>query len=349
MANGGGTMKAVRLVETGKPLRAQELPKPDIGERDVLVRVKASGICHSDAHYRAGVSPVASLPLTLGHEVSGLVEEAGSQVTNVEEGDRVCIHYLVTCGACYYCSTGNEQFCASGAMVGKHRDGGYAEYVSVPARNVFPLPEELSFEEGAVLMCSSATSFHALRKAALRPGETVAVFGVGGLGMSAVQLARGMGALDVYAVDVDEGKLKAAAKLGAIPVNAASGDPVQELLSLTGGEGVDVTLELVGLPATVQQAVRSLAIFGRAVMVGIGEQSVAFSPYNDLLLKEAQIIGSADHLAQEIPLLIELTRRRDLSLSAVIAGTVPLQPGPINEVLDRLEQGQAPIRTVILP
>jgi D-arabinose 1-dehydrogenase-like Zn-dependent alcohol dehydrogenase len=342
-------MKAVRLVETGKPLQAQELPKPDIGEQDVLVRVKACGICHSDAHYRAGVSPIASLPLTLGHEVAGVVEETGSQVTNVEEGDRVCIHYLVTCGACYYCSSGSEQFCSSGAMIGKHRDGGYAEYVSVPARNVFPLPEELSFEEGAVLMCSSATSFHALRKAALRPGEKVAVFGVGGLGMSAVQLALAMGALDVYAVDVDGDKLKVAEELGALPVNAAFGDPVAELFSLTGDKGVDVTLELVGLPATVQQAVGSLAVFGRAVMVGIGDQRVAFSPYDDLLLKEAQIVGSADHLAQEIPLLIELARRGDLSLSTVIGGTVPLEADPINEVLDRLEEGQAPIRTVILP
>jgi D-arabinose 1-dehydrogenase-like Zn-dependent alcohol dehydrogenase len=342
-------MKAVRLIETLKPLQAQELPKPDIGERDVLVRVKACGICHSDAHYRAGVSPIASLPLTLGHEVAGVVEETGSQVTNVERGARVCIHYLVTCGACYYCSSGNEQFCTSGAMIGKHRDGGYAEYVSVPARNAFPLPEELSFEEGAVLMCSSATSFHALRKAALRPGETVAVFGVGGLGMSAVQLALAMGALDVYAVDVDGDKLKVAEELGALPVDAASEDPVAELLSLTGGKGVDVTLELVGLPSTVQQAVGSLAIFGRAVMVGIGDQRVAFSPYNDLLLKEAQIVGSADHLAQEIPLLLELARRGDLSLSTVIGGTVPLEADPINEVLDRLEEGQAPIRTVILP
>jgi D-arabinose 1-dehydrogenase-like Zn-dependent alcohol dehydrogenase len=342
-------MKAVRLVETGKPLQAQELPKPDIGEQDVLVRVKACGMCHSDAHYRAGVSPIASLPLTLGHEVAGVVEETGSQVTNVEEGDRVCIHYLVTCGACYYCSSGNEQFCSSGAMIGKHRDGGYAEYVSVPARNVFPLPEELSFEEGAVLMCSSATSFHALRKAALRPGESVAVFGVGGLGMSAVQLALAMGALDVYAVDVDGDKLKVAEELGAVSVDAASEDPVAELLSLTGGKGVDVTLELVGLPSTVQQAVGSLAIFGRAVMVGIGDQRVAFSPYDDLLLKEAQILGSADHLAQEIPLLLELARRGDLSLSTVIGGTVPLEADPINEVLDRLEEGRAPIRTVILP
>ena len=134
------TIKAVRLVKTRQPLQLQEVSRPDIGGHDVLVRIKSAGICHSDAHYRAGVSPVRSLPLTLGHEVAGVVEEVGPQVSSVEVGDRVCLHYLVTCGDCYYCSTGSEQFCTSGAMIGKHRDGGFAEYISVPARNAFPLP-----------------------------------------------------------------------------------------------------------------------------------------------------------------------------------------------------------------
>ncbi len=343
------TMKVVRLVKTGQPLQMQEVSIPRVGEQDVLVRVKAAGICHSDAHYRAGVSPVLSLPLTLGHEVAGIVEEIGSQVGNVKAGDRVCLHYLVTCGDCYYCSTGNEQFCTSGAMIGKHRDGGYAEYISVPARNAFSLLDGLSFEEGAVLMCSSATSFHALRKAEVKPGERVAIFGVGGLGMSAVQLARAFGALDVYAVDVDEKKLEVAERFGAVPVNAKAGDPVEELRRLTGGKGVDVALELIGLPLTMRQAVRSLAIFGRAVVVGITDQSFEIAPYADLLMKEAQVLGAADHLAQELPLLLEMVRRRLLDLSKVISATIPLDVEAINQVLDRLERGEAGVRTVILP
>jgi propanol-preferring alcohol dehydrogenase len=342
------TMKAVRLVKTGQPLQMQEVSIPRIEEQDVLVRVKAAGICHSDAHYRAGVSPVLSLPLTLGHEVAGVVEEVGSQVSNVKAGDRVCLHYLVTCGDCYYCSTGNEQFCTSGAMIGKHRDGGYAEYISVPARNAFSLLDGLSFEEGAVLMCSSATSFHALRKAEVKPGERVAIFGVGGLGMSAVQLARAFGALDVYAVDVDEKKLEVAERFGAVPVNAKAGDPVEELRRLTGGKGVDVALELIGLPLTMQQAVRSLAIFGRAVLVGITDRTFEIAPYADLLMKEAQVLGAADHLAQELPLLLEMVRRRLLDLSKVISATIPLDAKAINQVLDRLERGEAGVRTVIL-
>jgi len=342
-------MKAVRLVTIGQPLEMQQVPTPPIGDQDVLVHVKAAGICHSDAHYRAGVSPVRSLPLTLGHEVAGVVEEIGSQVDSVKPGDRVCLHYLVSCGDCYYCTTGNEQFCTSGAMIGKHRDGGYAEYITVPSRSAFSLPDELSFEEGAVLMCSSATSFHALRKAEVKPGEAVAVFGVGGLGMSAIQLARVFGALEVYAVDVDEKKLEVAKGFGAVPINARAGDPVEELRRLTGGRGVDVALELVGLPLTMQQAVKSLAILGRAVIAGITDRTFKIAPYADLLMKEAQVIGASDHLAQEMPLLLEMVRRRLLDLSQVITATIPLDAEAINQVLDRLERGEAGVRTVILP
>src|SRR4051812_16875824 len=118
-------MKAVRLVETGMPLRESNIPVPEVGPSDVLVRVAACGICHSDAHYLGGVSPVESLPITLGHEVAGTVQAVGSQVDNVSSGDRVCIHYLVTCGSCDRCRRGDEQFCATAQMIGKHRDGGY--------------------------------------------------------------------------------------------------------------------------------------------------------------------------------------------------------------------------------
>lgn len=190
-------MKAIRLTSIGSPLEEQRVDIPPVERNDVLVRVRAAGICHSDAHYRAGVSRVARLPITLGHEVSGVVEQAGSAVRNFKPGDRVCLHYLVTCGECKFCQAGHEQFCQAAEMIGKHRDGGYAEFIAVPERSVFRLPDEIPFEQGAILMCSSATSLHALRKARLRPGETVAVFGVGGLGISAIQLAAELGATRV--------------------------------------------------------------------------------------------------------------------------------------------------------
>ena len=342
-------MKAVRLVAIGQPLQMQEIPLPTVGECDVLVRVRAAGICHSDVHYRAGVSPVKPLPMTPGHEIAGVVDQVGSGVTGLSVGDRVCLHYLVTCGDCDYCRTGNEHFCVKGRMIGKHLDGGYAEYIAVPARNALPLPDEVSFEHAAVLMCSSATSLHALRKARLKAGETVAIFGVGGLGMSAIQLARALGALDVYAVDINASKLQVAAQYGAIPVNAAPGDPVAEIQRLTGRRGVDVAVELIGLPQTMRQAVQSLAVFGRAVWVGITDRPVALDSYHEVLGKEAEIIGSDDHLLPELLLLLEYARRRILDLSQVVTRTVPLEADAINAVMDSLERYRADVRAVIVP
>jgi propanol-preferring alcohol dehydrogenase len=350
-------MRAVQIVEIGQPLEEREVPTPEIGDRDVLIRVRAAGICHSDVHYRAGVSPVASLPITPGHEVAGVVVETGSKVTNVAVGDRVCLHYLITCGDCIYCTMGSEQFCVEGSMIGKYRDGGYAEYIAVPARSAVPLPQEIPFEQGAVMMCSSSTSFHALRKGRLKPGETVAIFGVGGLGMSAIQLARAMGALDVYAVDINEERLGMAAGFGAIPVDASRVDPVEEIRRLTGSRsgvlssrrGVDVALELIGLPSTMRQAVQSLTVFGRAVLVGIASQPLTLDTYGELLGREAEVIGAADHLLRELPLLIEYARRGILNLSNVVTRTVPLEASVINEVMDELEAFGGGVRSVITP
>ncbi|HZV34230.1 MAG TPA: alcohol dehydrogenase catalytic domain-containing protein, partial [Verrucomicrobiae bacterium] len=127
-------MKAVRLVQPGRRLEAQNVPVPEPGPRDVLIRVKAAGICHSDVHYRAGKSRVDPLALTLGHEVAGIVERTGAEVARFKPGDRVCVHYLVSCGECAHCNVGSEQFCSTGAMIGKYRDGGYAEFICMPAR-----------------------------------------------------------------------------------------------------------------------------------------------------------------------------------------------------------------------
>lgn len=342
-------MKAVRLIQPGRPLEMQELPLPTVGPKDVLVRVKAAGICHSDIHYRAGVPPVTPLPRTLGHEVAGIIEQVGEEVTSHQVGARVCLHYMVTCGDCLYCSMGSEQFCISGQMLGKRRDGGYGEFISVPARNAFSLPQEVSFEHGAIMMCSSSTSFHALRKGRLRPGETLAVFGVGGLGMSALQLGKAFGALDVYAVDINPDKLALAEQLGAVPINAAANDPVAQILRLTSGRGVDVAVELIGLPLTIQQALKSLAVLGRAVVVGITDQPVEIATYGELMCKETELIGSADHLASELPTLIEFARRRVLDLSKVVTETLPLDADAINEAMDRLERFGEEIRVVIKP
>lgn len=342
-------MRAVRLVQPGQPLELHDVPIPSPGLNDVLVRVRAAGICHSDAHYRAGISSVEPLPMILGHEVAGVVEQIDGEVKTVKPGDRVCLHYLATCGDCHWCRAGNEQFCGKAQMIGKHRAGGFADFIVMPARSVFSLPDEIPFPQGAILMCSSATSLHALRQARLQPGESVAVFGAGGLGNSAIQLAQALGAGAVFAVDINPRKLEFAATLGATPINAATNDPVAALQALTQRRGVDVALELVGLPSTMQQAVRSLAIKGRAALVGITRESFPVAPYHEIINKEAEIIGVSDHLAAELPGLIAFARDRKLDLTRAVTACIPLEAAAINHALDRLAQFGDAVRTVVQP
>ena len=342
-------MKSVRMIEAGKPLQMEEVPIPSIGEKDILVRVRAAGICHSDAHYRAGRSRMGMMPITLGHEVAGVIEKIGLQVTNVKVGERVCLHYNITCGDCYYCSTGNEQFCDTVKMLGHHVDGGYAEYIAVPARNAIHLPDEIPFEEGATLMCASATALHALRKGRVKAGETVAVFGVGGLGMSAIQLAKAMGAVEVFAVDIKQDKLELASEYNAIPIDASRVDAVEEIRKLTKGRGVDVALEMIGLRKTMEQAIDSVGNLGRAVMVGLNQQPIEINTYMQVLGKEAEIIGSNDHLLQELPLLVDMARRKILDTSRVVSQTIPLDAVRINQRLDDLENFTSDVRVVIVP
>jgi propanol-preferring alcohol dehydrogenase len=329
-------------------LELQHIPIPSAGDGDVLVRVRATGICHSDTHYRAGRSPMGTLPITLGHEIAGEVEWVGSRVTDVSEGDRVCLHYNISCGDCYYCSRGHEQFCTTVKMIGHHIDGGYAEYIAVPARIVVPLPEEITFEEGATLMCASATALHALRRGRVNAGETVAVFGVGGLGQSAIQLARAFGAVEVYAVDIKRDKLELASEYGAIPIDASRVDAVEDIRRLTHGKGVDVALEMIGLPITMRQTIEAVGVRGRAVIVGLGQAPVEVHPYRTLIGYEAELIGSNDHLLSEVTELVDLVRQRILDTSRVVSQTIPLDAEQINRRLDDLENFTDDVRAVIV-
>ena len=341
-------MKAVQLIEIDKDLENREVPTPTPKPGEVLINIKAAGICHSDVHYRDGVSSVGHLPLSLGHEVAGYIEEVGENVTDFQKGDRVCLNYMITCGKCKYCIQGTEQFCMQGKMIGKDIDGGYAEYIAVPTRGVFKLPDSISYEHASVMMCSSATSLHALRKTRFKAGETIAIFGLGGLGISALQLAKVLGAREIYAVDIDSGKLVTAEKMGAIPINAKNNDPAEKIMELTDGEGVDVALELIGLSLTMDQGVRSLARFGRLGLVGITANTFDISSY-EAICREKEIIGVSDHLLSEIPFLLNLTQEGKLDLSKVVTKTVPLEAEAINEVLKQLKAFKAHFRTVIKP
>src|SRR5882724_1856502 len=327
------SMKAVQLVRLGKPLEDAEVSLPDIGASEVLVRVAACGICHSDAHYRAGISPIESLPVTLGHEVAGRVETVGRDLHHVSSRDRVYVHYLVSCGRCDFCRRGHEQFCSKGQMIGKHRDGGYAEFIKVPGRNVFLLPDGIPFEHGAIMMCSSASALHALNKARLKSDERVAIFGFG----------------EVYVVDISPGKLASIPTFGGIPIDASAGDPVDQIREATDGKGVDVSIELVGSAITMGQAVRCLAVFGRTALVGLTAESLSVLPYTEVINKEAEIIGVSDHLATELPLLMQFARNGKLCFPEGTLRSVGLDAAQINAALDALVRSSDHIRTVIVP
>jgi propanol-preferring alcohol dehydrogenase len=341
-------MRAVQLVEIGAPLEDAEVPLPDISASDVLVRVAACGICHSDAHYRAGISPFDSLPVTLGHESAGRVETVGRDVHHLSPGDRVYVHYLVSCGCCDYCRRGQEQFCSKGQMIGKHCNGGYAGFIKVPGRNVFVLPDGIPFEHGAIMMCSSATALHALNKARLKSDERVAIFGFGGLGFSALQLARAFGCGEIYVVDVNPSKLASVATFGGIPIDATAGDPVEQIREATDGKGVDVSLELIGSAITMGQSVRCLGVSGRAALVGLTAESLSLLPYTEVVNKEAEIIGVSDHLATELPLLMQLARNGKLRFPEGTLRSIGLDATQINAALDDVVRSSDHIRTVIV-
>jgi D-arabinose 1-dehydrogenase-like Zn-dependent alcohol dehydrogenase len=340
-------MRAVRLIQVGKPLEETEVDLPEIGASDVLIRVAACGICHSDEHYRAGISRIDRLPVTLGHEIAGWIEKVGADIKHLTRGDRVCVHYLAHCGTCELCVRGLEQFCPTVEMIGKQRDGGYAEFIKVPGRNAFALPDQIPFEIGAIMMCSSATALHALNKARLKPGESIAIFGFGGLGFSALQLARAFDCDQIYVVEINPAKLALIEEFGAVGIDANKGNPVQQITDATNGKGVDVSLELIGSTKTMQQAVQSLGVLGRAALVGLTAESMSIFPYTELINKEVEIIGVSDHLAAELPMLIELARSGKLRFPSDALRFVELDAGQINASLDAFQNCFGHIRTVI--
>lgn len=338
-------MRAVRLQASNSSLVPAEVPEPRTGANEVKVRVEACGICHSDAHYRSGFGSIAT-PRTLGHEIAGTVTEAGAEVRNLSVGDRVAIHYLLSCGSCRMCLRAGEQFCESGRMIGKECDGGYAETIVVPQGNAVPVPSNVPLEVAAVMMCSTATAYHALRVAGVTAGTTVAILGLGGLGISAAHLTRALGAGVTAAVDVVPEKLARAAALGALPI-PANGDVREALLAATDGYGFDVAIDFTGAPEVVLPALKGLAPRGTLVLVALSERTIPFNPYRDVLGKERRIVGCSDHLRSELSELMALAGDGKLLLQDAISGRVPLEAGAINGVLDDLERGTSALRRVI--
>lgn len=284
------------------------------------------------------------------HEPAGEVAEVGDGVAGWSPGDRVAVYPIQTCGSCEHCVSGRMQVCSSRRITGIHLAGALAEFLLTPATCLIALPAAVPFEVGGIITDAVATPFHALRDhAALRAGETVAVFGVGGLGLHAVELARFMGAAWVLAVDVQAQQLQRAGEFGAdVLIDATARDPVAVVLAATGGRGVDVAAEFIGLQGTIAQAVECLATGGRAVIVGLGAEPITGPPPTVFVRKEAALLASYGSTKHTSELLISLVASGRLNLTQSITHTFPLEHA--DEALRVLQTKDGdPIRVVVNP
>ncbi len=340
-------MKAARLFKIKEDLQVVNVPEPVPGKGEVLINIMATGICTSDLHYRDGSSKIKALPITLGHEIAGLIQDVGDDATLFSVGERVGVYYLITCGKCHNCKMGRENYCQYAEMLGKTIDGGFAEYLVVPERNLFRLPRNVSLAQGALISDAIGTPFHALTRARIQMGETVMIVGIGGLGLHAVQLARVMGATTVIAVDINDEKLSTATIVGAdFVVNAASESLLDNLSHITAGAGVDVVVDFTGNPTSLRQSLNALAFGGRLVSVGICPVDFVINPYHDLLLKERSIISSADQLHRDFEVIVRLIESGTINLDHSVSHKVPLSE--INYGMQILEEKIGnPIRVVV--
>jgi succinate semialdehyde reductase (NADPH) len=309
-------MKAVVLAEVGGQLTLEDIPTPQPRAGEVLVQVAGCGVCHTDLHVIKG-EVTFPLPCVLGHEISGVVAEVSADVKTARPGDAVVCSFIMPCGVCQYCVRGRDDLCetffamnrlkgtlydgesrlrrANGTPLAMYSMGGLAEYAVVPATDVFPAPANVPLTDACILGCAMMTAYGALKnQARLQPNESIAVVGTGGVGSNLIQLARAFGAGQIIAVDIRDDKLAAARNLGAThDVNAAQSDPVAEVMAVTGGRGVDVAIEALGLPDTVVNAFMMTRDGGRVVVVGIAPgTTTAGIEITRLVRRGIQLMGS---------------------------------------------------------
>ncbi len=353
------TMHAVQADAIRRPMVLRDIAIPDIGEHDALVRVVASGICRTDWHVWNGDWTWAGLdlplPITLGHEIGGVVERVGSAVTNFKPGMKVCVPFNFADGTCSYCQRGKQNLCENAAWnFTTPGSGGFAEYARVPNAqlNCIPLPENVTERDGAALGCRYMTAYRAVRsRANVRPGETVLVIGVGGVGRSAVQIATAMGGL-VIAVDPKPSALEAAKKLGAIAVvNSADLEPediAKRVKEANGGLGVEVAIDAMGGHVTTPAAMNALAKGGRLVVAGLTTQDDRgdiIIPVDQLVLSEWSIMGTLGNPHGDYGDLLQLVDSGRLQPSKLIGEEVALRD--VQSVFDRLPKFETEGFTVI--
>ena len=343
------SMTAARFHEVNEPLQMEEVPVPEIREDEVLVQVKAVGICGSDVHIVfEGVTPTPFKPITLGHEPAGVVAATGARVEGWEEGDRVSVTPLLFCSSCRNCITGHTNVCLERKILGIQTNGALADYIAVPAKNLVRLPEEVPFTVGAIITDAVATPFQTMaERAGLRAGETVAIYGAGGLGLHAVQICRLLGAQKIIVVDTREGQLERAREMGAdLTVNPQQTSPVEAILEATGGLGVDVAAEFVGLQQTISQCVESVARGGRVVVAGLGADPINIVPPTVFVRDGISLLGSYGFTKRNIEQLVELSAAGRLNLEESITHTFSLDE--VNTALKYLhEKIENPIRVAV--
>ncbi len=338
-------MQAVRYHGPGQPLRLEDVPVPEPGPGEIRIRVTAAGLCHTELHFISGLLNLGVAPITLGHEIVGVVDRVGAGVRTPAEGDRVIAYYYSGCGSCRFCRRGEENLCIQPrAVYGFTADGGLAEFVVVPARNAVRLPDVLSDEAAAPIGCSVTTAVHAGKLADVRPGDVVLVYGIGAVGLGLVQWCRHAGAT-VIAVSRTPAKLDRARQLGAThTIRADHEDVVQRVRDLTDGQGVDVVFELVATRTTMTHAIQSLSRRGRLVFIGYSEDSLHVHPLQ-LVILEARVMGSVGNTLDELYEAVRLVEHG--VIQTVVDRVLPLTE--YARAIDALRRGESVGRIVLKP
>jgi alcohol dehydrogenase, propanol-preferring len=338
-------MKAAVLHELKHPLSIEESAEPKPGADEVLIEVEGCGVCHSDLHVADGdwpqIIPITKMPLILGHEIAGRVVEKGVSVDNLELGDRVGVPWVHwTCGECEFCREGNENLCSKQKITGVSIDGGYAQFVKAPASHAQRIPDGLSCIEAAPLFCAGVTVYRALKRAQIKPGQRLAVFGVGGLGHLAVQIGRGLGAI-VTAIDVTDEKLARAKELGAsVTLNSAASNVVKEIRR---AGGVHAALVASAAKAAYDTAFRCVRPTGSLLVVGLPSEPICF-PAIQMAALEVHIQASSVGTRDDIRELLTMAAAGKIHSQIT---TRPLTDA--NEVLAELREGRVSGRIVLTP
>jgi S-(hydroxymethyl)glutathione dehydrogenase / alcohol dehydrogenase len=362
-------MRAAVLREVGQPLSVEDIEHDEPGPFEVLVRVAAAGLCHSDVRFMEGSYPLP-LPAVLGHESAGVVEAVGSSVSHVRPGDHVVTFLSVFCGSCSYCVSGQSHNCINRAATQRRRDqpprlakdgeplhqflnlASFAERMLIHENALVKVTEEIPLVKAALLGCGVATGLGAVfNTAGVRPGESVAVIGCGGVGLSAVQAARIAGAGTIIALDRIDRKLALASSLGAThTINVSEGDPVAAVKDLTDGLGVDDAFEAIGNTTTTEMAFAMLRKGGTATLIGLIPVGQKVSIPGVDLIDEKRLQGSnmgSNRFRVDIPRYVQMYLDGRLNLDDMVTATMPLDD--INDGFDHMRTGQAARNLIVFP